>query len=159
MRAIIVAISLCLPVFSFADTRDASHYVMLSAKMDSHHVPPFSKPVSGEMTLTENSIRLFIAFEKNCPADLYCSDEVPEPLEITLPITEATRGRCVFTYVATRDQTPVDGLRETIAVRIPGCDGLESPAVQAIEVTYTTAGFDRREREFCHHSAFAFRPE
>lgn len=151
-------LGLCLPVSAFAQRVE---YAIVSAKMDPHHVPPLSIPSEGKLRIDNQSVELFVDFEKKCPPGYYCSDEMPEPIHTKLPIVGETRGACVLTYVAYQNEAPVDGLIERIIVRVPTCtpeNVVDSPEAMNVEVTYSTEGYENKVLRLKYDSLLTFRP-
>ena len=81
----------------------------------------------------------------SCPQGALCSQMMPSPIEVTLPLLSAKNDACGSAiYTAKEDMRPVEGVfREVVVKDNKANKCLTEVALPPVEITYTISGFNR----------------
>jgi hypothetical protein len=157
-RFLSIAVSCLLTTSVWAEADISSSSVLLTANIEKFYIGHQSlgdiRYGSIALDLKNESIQLTLQPQMNCPIiDGACATVMPDEIVISLPIINEVTDSCgMTTYTAVDDQTPSDGLRETIEVqdyRNAVCNYLVPTATAIIYETFNpwtqsseTSGFE-----------------
>ncbi len=145
MKSLFVALAL---VMSFAQTTLASE-LLIVADLKPVQLDPeqnLGNIIYGDVRVDQGEKSITLRLQPAmtpCPSGFFCAQVMPEAVEITLPLVSVEKTACGDTYIASRDQRPVDGMLTEIKVIDYSRALCHVHLVNTVMVDYTHQYFDR----------------